>query len=65
MATAASAVICAAALRHESRGAQYRTDFPEPNPNLAGWHLVFRNAWAYETLDEARSNAAAVETIAR
>jgi L-aspartate oxidase len=64
MATAASAVIDAAALRHESRGAQYRTDFPEPVPDLAGWHLVFRNTWAYETLDEARSNAA-VETIAR
>jgi L-aspartate oxidase len=64
MATAASAVIDAAALRHESRGAHYRTDFPESDPELAGWHLVFRNAWAYETLDEARSSAA-VETVAR
>lgn len=37
---AARSVIDNAAFREESRGAHYRADFPEPNPDLAGKHTL-------------------------
>ncbi len=58
MALAASAIVTAATLRKESRGAHYRSDFPEPNPALAGRHLAFGGppgpVWRYTTLPTAR-----------
>ncbi len=59
MALAASAIVTAATLRQESRGAHYRSDFPEPNPALAGRHLAFGGpagqVWRYTSLAAARS----------
>jgi L-aspartate oxidase len=58
MALAASGIVCAATLRQESRGAHYRSDFPEPDPALAGCHLAFGGSagpvWRYTTLAAAR-----------
>jgi L-aspartate oxidase len=58
LALAAAAVVSAATLREESRGAHFRADFPEPNPALAGCHLVCGGTsgqmWRYSSLDEAR-----------
>jgi aspartate oxidase len=43
MATAALAIATAALLREESRGAHFRSDFPERNPSLDGVHFIFRS----------------------
>ncbi|MGH2560547.1 MAG: L-aspartate oxidase [Thermomicrobiales bacterium] len=40
MALAASAIIAAASLREESRGAHFRSDFADIDPSLDGHHLV-------------------------
>ena len=58
MALAAAAIVSAATLREESRGAHFRSDFPERNPQLAGCHLAFGGSagptWRYTTLLRAR-----------
>jgi L-aspartate oxidase len=43
MATAALAIATAALLREESRGAHFRSDFPDRNPALDGVHFIFRS----------------------
>jgi L-aspartate oxidase len=59
LALAARAVISAATLREESRGAHYRSDFPETNHELDQLHLVYGgdagNVWRFSSLDEARA----------
>jgi aspartate oxidase len=57
---AARAVIAAADHRQESRGAHYRTDFPEPDPSLDGQHSLSARdgSFRYGTLDEAHAIAA-------
>jgi aspartate oxidase len=61
LALAAAAVISAATLREESRGAHFRADFPTTNPSLAGCHLAFGGAdgraWRYSALQAARQIA--------
>jgi L-aspartate oxidase len=57
LALAAGAVATAATLRRESRGAHFRTDFPETDPALGGCHLAFGGEagdWRYSTLADAR-----------
>ena len=58
IALAARSVVSAALLREESRGAHYRSDFPETTPELAGKHLIFGGndgaVWRMTTLDSAR-----------
>jgi L-aspartate oxidase len=41
--TAALAIATAALLREESRGAHFRSDFPERNPALDGVHYIYRS----------------------
>jgi L-aspartate oxidase len=57
LALAAAAVVSAATLREESRGAHFRADLPETNPTLAGCHLVFgggdNRVWRYSSLQAA------------
>jgi L-aspartate oxidase len=43
MVTAALAIATAALLREESRGAHFRSDFPERNPALDGVHYIYRS----------------------
>jgi L-aspartate oxidase len=56
---AARAVISAAAIREESRGAHYRSDFPNTDPDLAGKHIAFGGqsgeVWRLTSLDDAQS----------
>jgi L-aspartate oxidase len=58
LAVAARAVISAATLREESRGAHFRSDFPTTDPAFDGQHLAFGgdagSVWQLTTLDEAR-----------
>jgi L-aspartate oxidase len=55
MVAAASAVTAAASRRRESRGAHFRSDFPTPDPDLAGAHLAkIGPTWRFGTLAEAR-----------
>lgn len=59
---AGAAIAAAAATRAESRGAHFRSDFPEPDPALAGRHLVFggtEGRWRFASLVEARGEAIA------
>jgi L-aspartate oxidase len=53
----ARAVIAAAVHREESRGAHYRSDFPNPDPSLDGQHsLSTTDGWfRYGSLDEAHA----------
>ncbi|MEA2514728.1 MAG: Fumarate reductase flavoprotein C-term, partial [Thermomicrobiales bacterium] len=57
LALAAGAVVTAATLRHESRGAHFRADFPEPNPALVGCHLSYGGDgcrdWRFSSLQAA------------
>lgn len=57
IAEAAAAVTAAALFREESRGAQFRSDFPTTNPALDGRHsLLLHDAgrdWRYGKLSEA------------
>jgi L-aspartate oxidase len=56
MVTAALAITTAALLREESRGAHFRSDFPERNPALDGVHFIFQsnqpedNGWSSGSL---------------
>jgi aspartate oxidase len=52
---AARAVIAAADHREESRGAHYRSDFPDPDPSLDGQHSLREadGSFRYGALDEA------------
>jgi L-aspartate oxidase len=58
MATAALAIAEAAKRRDESRGAHFRSDFPEPQESLAGQHLILTNwedrMWRAGSLHEIR-----------
>jgi L-aspartate oxidase len=61
MATAAKAIVEAARRREESRGAHFRSDFPEPQESLAGRHLILISwqdgAWRIGSLNEVREPA--------
>jgi L-aspartate oxidase len=55
VALAARAIVAAAAIREESRGAHFRSDFPELDPDLDGQHLSFDgDVWRFESLESAR-----------
>jgi L-aspartate oxidase len=60
MVVAARAIAEAARRREESRGAHFRTDYPEPDPALEGRHLVYDGdaGWRFGSLAEARRAAA-------
>ncbi|MGH2548011.1 MAG: L-aspartate oxidase [Thermomicrobiales bacterium] len=55
LAISASAIASAALHREESRGAQFRSDFPQLNPSLNGQHsLQTRDqSWHFDTLESA------------
>ncbi|MGH2531955.1 MAG: L-aspartate oxidase [Thermomicrobiales bacterium] len=64
MALAASAIVAAASLREESRGAHYRSDFPETDPTLNGQRLVCQSddadhAWHFGHLTDVLAQIAA------
>jgi L-aspartate oxidase len=63
MATVAKAIAEAARKREESRGAHFRTDFPELQESLASQHLILINwqdgEWRVGSLDEVREPALA------
>jgi L-aspartate oxidase len=56
MVTAAQSIATAALLREESRGAHYRSDFPDRDPALDGLHYIYQSGkdaesrWALGTL---------------
>ena len=63
MLLAARAIVQAALLREESRGAHFRSDFPAADDGLEGVHLVHdgrRGGWRMTTLGEA---LAAIEPV--
>ena len=56
MTQAAAAVVAAAAHRAESRGAHHRSDFPDPDPALAGRHSLLEafggdGDWRFDDLE--------------
>ena len=52
MVRAAAAIVAAASFRAESRGAHFRTDYPDLDPNLAGRHLIAAHGeWRYGPLN--------------
>ncbi|MBA3642880.1 MAG: L-aspartate oxidase [Chloroflexia bacterium] len=54
MVRAAAAIVVAAKLREESRGAHFRTDYPARDPDLDGQHLIAAHgSWRYGRLDAA------------
>lgn len=59
MALAAIAIATAALHREESRGAHYRSDFPDRDPKLDGMHFIYRRQdgdaadWVLDTLSAA------------
>ncbi|MCC6790608.1 MAG: L-aspartate oxidase [Thermomicrobiales bacterium] len=59
LALSARAIVSAAALREESRGAHFRADFPETDDGLDGCHLAFGgqrgHVWRMTKLDDARA----------
>ena len=65
MALSSLAIACAGLNRQESRGAHFRSDFPDTNPELDGVHfsLVARpgedDLWIAGSLDAARAQATA------
>jgi len=60
LAVAASELIAAAAHRHESRGAHYRSDFPTTDPALDGRHsLLGEGGWRFGALADALDAARA------
>jgi L-aspartate oxidase len=67
LALAARAIISAAALREESRGAHFRSDFPATDRRLDGCHLAYGgragNVWRVTTLDEARFREPAADVF--
>lgn len=69
LALGARAVISAALLRQESRGAHYRSDFPQTDPALDGQHVVFGGAageiWRQSSLDAARATTAPDSAVRR
>ena len=55
MTEAAAAIVAAALQREESRGAHFRSDFPVPDPRLAGRHWALRGGeWRLGSLAEMR-----------
>ncbi|MGI8476465.1 MAG: L-aspartate oxidase [Thermomicrobiales bacterium] len=64
LALAARAVIAAATLREESRGAHFRSDFAETAPELDGRHLLFGGepgpVWRYGAAADARPAGATI-----
>jgi L-aspartate oxidase len=63
MSTAATAIVEAARRREESRGAHFRSDFPEQNESLAGHHLILvdglAGSWRFGSLETVREPAGA------
>ncbi|CAN5632236.1 L-aspartate oxidase [soil metagenome] len=55
LATSASAIASAALHRNESRGAHYRSDFPQLDPSLNGQHSLrtLTKPWHFDTLESA------------
>ncbi len=64
MALAAAGIVAAATRRLESRGAHFRTDYPETDLTLDGRHLLHQSEdgdWRYGALSEALALATGAE----
>ncbi len=65
MALAAAGIVAATSRRLESRGAHFRRDYPETDPDLDGCHLLHQSAsgeWRYGNLSDALTMATAVQS---